>query len=75
MEQAWTIFANTNHLFLKKKNLFIYLFLAMLGLHCCSGFSLVVMSGGLLSSCGVQAYRGGFFCCRAQALGHLGFTS
>ena len=24
----------------------IYLFLAMLGLHCCSGFSLVVASGG-----------------------------
>ena len=26
--------------------LFIYLFLAVLGLHCCSGFSLVVTSRG-----------------------------
>ena len=25
---------------------FIYLFLAVLGLHCCSGFSLVLASGG-----------------------------
>ena len=33
---------------LKKKN-FIYLILAVLGLHCCSGFSLVVVSRGLLS--------------------------
>ena len=31
---------------LKKIILFIHLFLAVLGLHCCSGFSLVVMSGG-----------------------------
>ena len=27
-----------------------YLFMAVLGLHCCAGFSLVVVSGGLLSS-------------------------
>ena len=26
--------------------LFTYLFLAVLGLHCCTGFSLVVVSGG-----------------------------
>ena len=26
--------------------IFIYLFLAVLGLHCCAGFSLVVASGG-----------------------------
>ena len=28
------------------KIIFIYLFLAMLGVHCCKGFSLVVLSGG-----------------------------
>ena len=28
------------------KNNFIYLFLAVLGLHCCVGFSLIVASGG-----------------------------
>ena len=27
------------------KNNFIYLFLAVLGLHCCAGFSLVVATG------------------------------
>ena len=27
------------------KNLFIYLFLVVLGLQCCTGFSLVVLSG------------------------------
>ena len=31
--------------FLKTKKNFFYLFLAVLGLHCCSGFSLVVASG------------------------------
>ena len=31
---------------------------------------------GLLSSCGVRASRhSGFSCCRAQALGHAGFSS
>ena len=33
----------------------IYLALAMLGLHCCPGFFLVVEIGGLLSSCSAQA--------------------
>ena len=32
------------------QDLFINLFLAVLGLHCCSGFSVIVVSGGLLSS-------------------------
>ena len=40
-----------NNLFLyffriKKKIKLIYLFLAVLGLHCCRGFSLTVESGG-----------------------------
>ena len=41
--------------------LFVYLFLAMLGLHCCVGFSLVVMH--LTSCCGDLS------CCKAQVLG------
>ena len=43
------------------KMLFIYLFLAVLGLHYCMQS---------LPSCGAWAsHRGGFSCCRAQALG------
>ena len=34
---------------------FVYLFMAVLGLHYCLGLSLVVASGKLLSSCSVQA--------------------
>jgi len=55
---------------------FINLFLAVLGLCCCTGF---------LSSCGEQAqlsscstwvsHCGGFSCCRAQAPEHAGFSS
>ena len=33
-------------LMLFKKIIFIYLFVAVLGLHCCVGFSLVAASGG-----------------------------
>ena len=59
-------------LFFKKQFLFIYLFLAMLGLHCYTGFSLVGVRGG----CGVQtSHCGGFSCFRAQALGWVGFSS
>ena len=51
-----------------------YLFLAVLGLRCCTGFLLVAVSRGY-SRCGTQAfYCGGFSCCRAQALGHTGFS-
>ena len=43
-------------------------FLAMLGLRCGTGFSLVAASGGY-SSCSVQAsHCGGFSCCRAGSL-------
>ena len=57
--------------------LFIYvLFLAMLGLHCYSGFFSSWGKWGLLSSCGVWALHcGGFSCCRAQALGCTGLSS
>ena len=46
-----------------------FFFLAVLGLCCCAGFSLVAAS--LLSSCSAQAsHDGGFSSCRAQARGH-----
>ena len=45
-----------------KINLFIYLFLAVLGLHCCTRLSLVGLVGAILCC-------SGFSCCRAQALG------
>ena len=47
----------------------------MLGLSCCSGFSLLVASG-LLSSCGAWAsHCGGFSCCRTWASGQVGFSN
>ena len=50
-------------------NLFIYLFLAELGLCCCTGLSLVAVSRGY-SSCAARASPcGDFSCCRAWALG------
>ena len=53
----------------------MYLFLAVLGLYCCVDFSLVAARRGY-SSYRAQASRyDGFFCCRAQALGHVGFSS
>ena len=43
--------------------IFIYLFLVVLGLHCCTSFSLVEESRGY-SCCGTQASCcGGFSCC------------
>ena len=52
--------------FLKKLYIFNYLFLAVLGLHCCLGFSLVVVSGG------ISSLQCGFSCCRAWTLGCMG---
>ena len=47
----------------------MYLFLAVLSLHCYASFSLLVASRGY-SSCGVWAFQcGGFSSCRAWALG------
>ena len=47
----------------------------MLGLRCCVGFSLVVVSGGysVVVVCGLLS--GGFFCCEARALEHVGFSN
>ena len=43
---AFTLYASTVHSFLKTNKL--YLFLAMLGLHCCLGFCLVAANGDTL---------------------------
>ena len=63
------MFMSTVVLFLKYNFcLFVSLFLAVLGLPCCVGFSLVVEQE-LLSSRGVRAsHRSGFSCSRVQAL-------
>ena len=48
---------------------FFYLFLAVLGLRCCAGFSQVA-ARGLLSSCNAWAFHcSGFSCGGAHALG------
>ena len=54
--------------------LFIYLFLAVLGLHCCTSFSLVVASRGysLVWCVGFSSQR---LLLGTWALGHLGFRS
>ena len=51
--QVWEILTILSLFFFKK--LFIYLSLAVLGLSCCVGFSLVVTSGGysLVAVCGL----------------------
>ena len=47
-------------------NLFIYLFLAVLGLHCCMQAFSSCSEQRLLSSCGAQADCGSLSCCGAQ---------
>ena len=55
---------------------YYYLFLAALGLHCCSGFSTFAVSGVCSPVAGVWAsHRCGFSCCGAQALDLAGFRS
>ena len=50
--------------------LFIYLFLAALGLRCCVQAFLSLQRAGVTLHCGVRAsHCGGFSCCRAWALG------
>ena len=59
-----------NKLIMLFQTIFIYLFLAVLGLCCCMGFSLVAASGDY--SPGVLCR---LLCCGAQALEHSGFMS
>ena len=55
------------------KKIFIYLFLAALGLHCYTRALSSCGEWGLTSSCGVWAsHCSGFSCCGAWALGHVG---
>ena len=62
--------------FLSNFYLCIYLFLAVLGLHCCVRAFSSCGFWGLLSSCSAQAFHcGGFSCCRTWTLGHEGFSS
>ena len=48
--------------------IFIYLFLDVLGLHCCTGFSLSSRWGLLFSQSMQVSHRGSFSCCGTQAL-------
>lgn len=58
------------------KDLFVCLFLTVLGFHCCVGFFSSCRELGLLPSCGVRAsYCRDFSCRRAQAIGRSGFRS
>ena len=55
---------------------FFLIFLAVLGLHCCTQVFSSHCEWGLLPSCSVQAsHCRGFSCCRAQAQGWAGFSS
>ena len=56
-------------------SLFVYLLLAVLGLHCCARALSSCGKWGLLSRCWAQTSHGGGFSCRgAPALGHAGFS-
>ena len=69
-------FKRTNGKFCLFLNVYFYLFLAVLGLCCCLGFALVVVSQGLLSRCGTQAsHPAASLVPEPQALGRLGFSS
>ena len=52
---AFTLYASTVHSFFKKN---LYLFLAMLGLHCCLGFCLVAVYWLLFAAACLVAERG-----------------
>ena len=64
-------------IFLSKKkfffNNFTHLFLAVLGLRCCAGFSLVAASRA--TNYRVQASHCAGVSCGARTLGHVGFSS
>ena len=55
---------------------YFYLFLAALGILCCAKTFSSCIEQRLLSSFCAQAFHGGSFsCCRAWALGYMGFSS
>ena len=54
---------------------YVYLVVAVLGLHCCVDFPLVAVSRGLFSGSDVQAsHRGGFSCAQHPWLWHPGLA-
>ena len=64
----------SSHLIAIFKNI-LFLILAVLGLHCCMGFS-SCSEVGLLPRCDAWAsHCSGFPCCTAWALGHVDFSS
>ena len=70
---------DTKKLQVERHSFFKYIILFIFG---CSRLSLLCRffssysKQGLLSNCGVQAsHSGGFSCCRAESLGHVGFSS
>ena len=68
---SWLLeyFQSRNHWRHQKKFFLIYLYLIVLGLHCCWQVSSVAESWELQSSWNAQAsHYGGLFCSRAQAL-------
>lgn len=58
--------------FFKKKDLCIYLFLAVSGLPCCTGFSLVMKSRATLPRSARAPYFSGFSCYGAQTVAWSG---
>ena len=56
--------------------LFIYLFLTVLGLHCCTQAFFICREWDLLSTCGGRtSHCSDFSCWVTHALGHAGFSS
>ena len=74
--QTWhTLCVFFLNLFLENHYLFIYLFLAALGLGCCLPAFSSCSEWGLLSNCGAQPSHYGGFSRAARALGLTGFSS
>ena len=78
---AWTVSDYQRINFLRNRlltmalSLFYFTFLAVLGLCCCAGFSLVVRSGGSCLAGMRASHHAGLSCCGTQVLGHEGFSS
>ena len=58
-----------------KKNIYLFLFLAVLCPLLCAGFSLGVESGGYALVAVLASFWRGFSCCRARAPGNSGFSN
>ena len=58
-----------------KKNIYLFLFLAVLCPLLCAGFSLGVESGGYALVAVLASFCRGFSCCRARVPGNSGFSN